>query len=133
MVYRSINGMYAQAGEEVIYWYILPRVSIGPPVHYYPQALSAGLREGFTHLGKRAHPQCQRAHRGQAESAVDQRDLIVKNRWRKDCLPWNLVRFHDHAAERTFLRKVGGGYIFIYRLLPDHIVLSIDPAKASTP
>jgi hypothetical protein len=40
--------------------------------------------------------------------------------WRKDYLPWNLVRFLDYAAERIFLRKVGGGYIFVHRLLQDY-------------
>jgi len=35
-------------------------------------------------------------------------------------LPWNLVRFLDYAAERIFLRKVGGGYVFIHRLLQDY-------------
>ena len=40
--------------------------------------------------------------------------------WRKGYLPWNLARFLDYAAERIFLRKVGGGYIFIHRLLQDY-------------
>ena len=34
--------------------------------------------------------------------------------------PWNYSRFLDYAAERIFLRRVGGGYIFIHRLLMDH-------------
>ena len=32
-------------------------------------------------------------------------------------IPWNYPRFLDHAAEHILLRKVGGGYIFIHRLL----------------
>ena len=40
--------------------------------------------------------------------------------WCSGYLPWNLVHFLDYAAERIFLRKVGGGYIFIHRLLQDH-------------
>ena len=40
--------------------------------------------------------------------------------WRNGYLPWNLVRFLDYAAERIFLRKVGGGYVFIHRLLQDY-------------
>jgi hypothetical protein len=40
--------------------------------------------------------------------------------YRKGYLPWNLVRFLDYATERIFLRKVGGGYIFIHRLLQDY-------------
>jgi hypothetical protein len=39
---------------------------------------------------------------------------------RSGCLPWNLVRFLDHAAERIFLRKVGGGYIFVHRTLMEY-------------
>jgi len=35
-------------------------------------------------------------------------------------ISWNYARFLDYAAERIFLRKVGGGYIFIHRLLQDH-------------
>lgn len=35
-------------------------------------------------------------------------------------IPWNYARFLDYAAERIFLRKVGGGYIFIHRLLLEH-------------
>jgi hypothetical protein len=35
-------------------------------------------------------------------------------------IPWSFVRFLDYAAERIFLRKVGGGYIFVHRLLQDY-------------
>ena len=35
-------------------------------------------------------------------------------------LPWNLVPFLDEAAERLLLRKVGGSYIFVHRLLMDY-------------
>jgi hypothetical protein len=31
--------------------------------------------------------------------------------------PWNYVRFLDYAADRILLRKVGGGYMFIHRML----------------
>lgn len=34
--------------------------------------------------------------------------------------PWVYVPFLDHAAARSLLRKVGGGYIFIHRLLLEH-------------
>ena len=33
---------------------------------------------------------------------------------------WNYARFLDYAAERIFLQKVGGGYIFVHRLLLEH-------------
>ncbi|MGK7917680.1 MAG: ATP-dependent Clp protease adaptor ClpS [Prochloraceae cyanobacterium] len=35
-------------------------------------------------------------------------------------IPWNYARFLNYAADRNFLQKVGGGYIFIHRLLQDH-------------
>jgi hypothetical protein len=35
-------------------------------------------------------------------------------------IPWNYARFLDYASEHIFLQKVGGGYIFIHRLLLEH-------------
>ncbi|MBN1813062.1 MAG: NACHT domain-containing protein [Anaerolineae bacterium] len=35
-------------------------------------------------------------------------------------VPWRYARFLDYAAERIFLRKVGGGYIFVHRLLQEY-------------
>jgi hypothetical protein len=40
--------------------------------------------------------------------------------WRSGAIPWNYARLLDHCAERIFLRKVGGGYIFVHRLLMEH-------------
>lgn len=37
--------------------------------------------------------------------------------YRNGDIPWNYIRFLDYAADRIFLRKVGGGYIFIHRML----------------
>ncbi|NEQ11878.1 MAG: hypothetical protein F6K37_40270 [Moorea sp. SIO4E2] len=37
-----------------------------------------------------------------------------------NCIPWNYARFLDYAADRIFLQKVGGGYIFIHRMLMEH-------------
>ena len=34
--------------------------------------------------------------------------------------PWNYARFLDDATDRIFLRKVGGGYIFVHRLLLEY-------------
>lgn len=39
---------------------------------------------------------------------------------RTDVMPWNYAGFLNYAAHCIFLRKVGGGYIFIHRLLLDH-------------
>jgi DNA polymerase III delta prime subunit len=35
-------------------------------------------------------------------------------------LPFRLVPFLDYCVDRIFLRRVGGGYIFIHRLLQEH-------------
>jgi hypothetical protein len=40
--------------------------------------------------------------------------------WSARCLPFNYAHFLDYAAERILLRKVGGGYIFIHRLLLEY-------------
>ena len=40
--------------------------------------------------------------------------------YRNNKIPWNYARFLDYAAERIFLQKVGGGYIFIHRMLMEH-------------
>ncbi len=40
--------------------------------------------------------------------------------WHSDAMPWRYARFLDYAAERLFLHKVGGGYIFVHRLLLEY-------------
>lgn len=40
--------------------------------------------------------------------------------WRYDYAPLRYVRFLDSAVERLFLRRVGGGYIFVHRMLMEH-------------
>ena len=49
--------------------------------------------------------------------------------WRKDYAPLNYVSFLDYAAGRVFLYKVGGGYIFIHRLLMEHFA-TLGPVRA---
>ncbi len=39
---------------------------------------------------------------------------------RNNYIPWNYARFLDYASERIFLQKVGGGYIFVHRMLLEH-------------
>jgi len=41
-------------------------------------------------------------------------------------MPWNYARFLDKAVEHLFLQKVGGGYIFIHRLLLEHFAAMTD-------
>ncbi|MBD2459647.1 TIR domain-containing protein [Oscillatoria sp. FACHB-1407] len=40
--------------------------------------------------------------------------------WKTRCTPWNYAHFLNYAADRILLKKVGGGYIFIHRLLLEH-------------
>ncbi len=42
--------------------------------------------------------------------------------WRYDYAPLHYVKFLDQAAAQLFLRKVGGGYIFVHRLLMEHFL-----------
>lgn len=41
-------------------------------------------------------------------------------------IPWNFAHFLDYSADRIFLHKVGGGYIFIHRLLQEYFA-GLDP------
>ncbi len=49
--------------------------------------------------------------------------------WSTGSAPLNYPRFLDYAAERILLRKVGGGYIFIHRLLLDYFA-SLDDTSS---
>ena len=41
--------------------------------------------------------------------------LFIKNN-----APWNYSNFLNYSTERLFIQKVGGGYIFIHRMLMEH-------------
>jgi energy-coupling factor transporter ATP-binding protein EcfA2 len=43
--------------------------------------------------------------------------LILK---RNNYIPCNYAHFLDYASDRIFLQKVGGGYIFVHRMLLEH-------------
>lgn len=48
--------------------------------------------------------------------------------FRMGYIPWNYARFLDYATERLFLQKVGGGYIFIHRILLEHFAqMELEP------
>lgn len=40
--------------------------------------------------------------------------------WASGRTPFRLVGILDEADDLVFLRKVGGGYIFVHRLLQEH-------------
>ena len=48
--------------------------------------------------------------------------------WRKNFAPLNYVRFLDCATARIFLRKVGGGYVFVHRILLDYFAAMPQPS-----
>ena len=48
--------------------------------------------------------------------------------WCARCVPFNYPKFLDYAAERILLRKVGGGYIFMHRLLLEYFA-NVEPGK----
>jgi serine/threonine protein kinase len=44
------------------------------------------------------------------------RSILYRNHY----IPWSYARFLNYATEHAFLQRVGGGYIFIHRLLLEH-------------
>ncbi len=52
--------------------------------------------------------------------------------WQTHTFPWKAQLFLDDTTTRIFLRRVGGGYSFVHRLLLDHFAdLSTGPTLAS--
>ena len=51
--------------------------------------------------------------------------------WREGFAPLRYVRFLDHAADLLFLRKVGGGYIFVHRMIMEHFAAMEDGESAA--
>jgi len=52
--------------------------------------------------------------------AVVQHFILRLTLWLAGYTPFNLVHFLDHAANLILLRKAGGGYMFIHRLILEH-------------
>lgn len=48
---------------------------------------------------------------------------------RNNLLPWKLSPFLDYCADRVFLRKVGGGWVFVHRLLLEHFAAMAEPTN----
>jgi hypothetical protein len=51
--------------------------------------------------------------------------------WWKEYTPLNFVKFLDQCARLTFLKKVGGGYIFVQRMLLEYFA-ELTPQCART-
>jgi tetratricopeptide (TPR) repeat protein/adenylate kinase family enzyme len=47
-------------------------------------------------------------------------------------IAWNFTHFLEYATERIFLQKVGGGYIFVHRLLLEHFAALYQPSQLSS-
>ncbi|MFZ1026490.1 MAG: NACHT domain-containing protein [Limnoraphis robusta] len=62
--------------------------------------------------------------------AVIQHFTLRSMLYKKGVAPWNYARFLDYATELIFLQKVGGGYIFIHRMLLEHFA-QVEPEKVS--
>jgi hypothetical protein len=41
---------------------------------------------------------------------------------RRGVAPWDYIRFLNYGVERVLLRRLGGGYVFVNRLLQEHLV-----------
>ncbi|MEB3180286.1 MAG: CHAT domain-containing protein [Nostocaceae cyanobacterium] len=95
MIFALIGIVFAQFYSDGI----LEGISLGLAVGILA-ALAGGQRSGFT--------------------LIQHLTLRVILWWKHD-IPWNYARFLDYAAERILLKKVGGGYIFIHRLLLEHL------------
>lgn len=52
--------------------------------------------------------------------------------WRTGCIPWNYVEFLNYSTDHILLRRVGGGYSFIHRLLLDYFA-ELDTVTNSAP
>jgi hypothetical protein len=84
-------------------------------------ALFWGLRDGAI-LGLVAGLSCGGA-------AYVQHFVLRFLLWCAQSIPFNYPHFLDYAAERILLRKVGGGYIFIHRLLLEYFAEKQDSHK----
>ena len=58
--------------------------------------------------------------------AVTKHTILRLILWWKGNIPWNYAKFLDYCHERILLRKVGGGYIFIHRMLMEHFANMTD-------
>jgi hypothetical protein len=55
--------------------------------------------------------------------------MVIRN----GSTPRNYVRFLDHASDRILLRKVGGGYVFLHRMLMEYFAARyVEPSAAGT-
>ena len=88
--------------------------------HFSPRCWSSGGWPAGRWAGRRA----VRRRPSVLEHLV-LRHFLVRN----GSAPWDYAKFLDHAAERILLRKVGGGYIFIHRMLLEYFATRYDESS----
>ncbi len=59
--------------------------------------------------------------------AVLRHGLLRLMLWLSGAMPWNYARFLDFACDLIFMRRVGGSYIFLHRLLLDYFAALDEP------
>jgi hypothetical protein len=62
-------------------------------------------------------------------SAVINHYTLRVTLWLNGDTPLNFIKFLDHCTKLIFLKKVGGGYIFIHRMLLDYFADMTPPSK----
>jgi hypothetical protein len=68
--------------------------------------------------------------RGHGSSAVIKQHALRLTLWRSGYTPFKFIKFLDHCAKLNVLKKVGGGYIFIHRMLLEYFAaLNPQPTK----
>jgi len=55
-------------------------------------------------------------------TAYAQHTLLRLLLWQTKCVPWHYAHFLDYAVAHILLQRVGGGYIFVHRLLLEYFV-----------
>ncbi|MGB3572522.1 MAG: NACHT domain-containing protein [Phormidesmis sp.] len=112
------NALIVATSVGLIVWLISGLIVrfISKPDSNLPDELLAGLLNGLV-----AGLLMGLASGLLAGGAACLRHLALRLRlYRMGYIPWNYTHFLEHAAERLFLQKVGGGYIFIHRMLLEH-------------
>jgi hypothetical protein len=109
----SVFSLYASNEVKPIDYFRLAlffgSIVVLQPIFLMPLILWAGAQASLQHLVLRT--------------------LLVRNR----AAPWKYIHFLDEATDRLLLRKVGGGYVFMHRLLLDYFAdLQEDSASADT-
>jgi hypothetical protein len=61
-------------------------------------------------------------------SAVIKHYVLRLILWLSGCTPFKFIKFLDQCAKLIFLKKVGGGYIFVHRMLLDYFA-DLTPAS----